>query len=474
MPQSFSWSPQQLQWLFSQMGMPLGQPTAAPSQPGLPGPPLAPNTPPYGGSPKSAASDQVQINPPGVSPISRDVSASQGVDIPTPAPADPTTAPDVSGLINVGGDTPQPPAGITELAPPPNLPDIPNYQQYFSPTGPDYIPPPVGIADLGAPPTLPNIAAEQQYSSPVGPDYIPPPAGITDLAPPPDLPQEYFAAAPPVDAPPPAPEQPALVDTSPYPAPSALPPNPFDQPINIDPAVFQNRYDLVFGPQSPNAPVDAIAPSDSGSVVFGQPLDPSLAAAPPEGVASQPAIPLGPTPLDQPPNSPGLLDELRQPTNYANLGNVLDSVGNFFTGDPTPGIAPGGSPVGSFTPDPVFQGGGVPGGGSVGNLGGYGGSLGTWQQYLGRGIWGGKDPMTEANFRNMLAFINYQGNPFSGVGGQAFGGLNYQQYVNMWNQLRAAGSTDPRTITGVASNQALSQGSGAGPTGAGRPPASAQ
>jgi hypothetical protein len=58
------------------------------------------------------------------------------------------------------------------------------------------------------------------------------------------------------------------------------------------------------------------------------------------------------------------------PTNYPNVLNIFR---NLFTTDPTPNIAPGGSPVGSFTPDPVAS--GIPLPGATFNLGNAGGTI---------------------------------------------------------------------------------------------------
>jgi len=87
--------------------------------------------------------------------------------------------------------------------------------------------------------------------------------------------------------------------------------------------------------------------------------------------------------------------------------------------------------------------------GSTYNLGASGPVNLSGLPQLSRGLWGAKQPLTPTNFNNMLGFMNYQGNA-TGLSGPAFGGLNYNQYLNLWNQLRQAGRTDPTTASGLA------------------------
>ena len=366
---------------------------------------------------------------------------------PTPIPERPgaSDTPFENVVIATPGsvyDQPPAPGGVGDVALPPMFPEIPqppelpvNPGQYPGGAGPDFIPPPTGITDLAPPPDLPINS--QQYPAGTGPEYIPPPQGITELGapaisppelvPPPDLPPEYQISAP-GEAPPAPPEQPAIVDTAPYPAPSAsLPANPFDQPLYVDPAVFQNRYDLVYG-QAPANPADPNAPPDAGSTVFGPQLDPNLPVAPGQ-------LPSG----DQTPVLPA---ELAPPT------PDIPFVGPPSVVTPPSGVevAPSGFPVGSYTPDPVAQGGPIAGSFGYYGLGGGGptdvtsfGGNSYARSIIARALSG--------NFMSAGQYGQYLAQAPSPFGGPQ---PSYATYVNNMRALAAAVRSNPQFAANLA------------------------
>lgn len=198
----------------------------------------------------------------------------------------------------------------------------------------------------------------------------------------------------------------------------------------------------VFGPDSPltQPGTDATIPiadtaaqpgttpgATPGAEQLGGVLIPDYQGGP---VPGQQGLEVGaPDDVFQPPNvqGPGFLSTLG-----SDLGGLVSGVGGFlgnaFTTDPTPGIAPGGSPVGSFTPDPVPGTGVQPG--ATFNIGSFG--AGTLPPLM--GMKAGLDtPQFQSWFKknfpgwNVSQFITYmnsqnqQGGPAQGAT-QAAGG----------------------------------------------------
>jgi hypothetical protein len=212
---------------------------------------------------------------------------------------------------------------------------------------------------------------------------------------------------------------------------------------------------------SPNAITTAVSPNltwpndatNTGPQVF-TPTDTGNFPTPP-GVPPDVARPTWfQTPFSNGMNFPSATTPWHDPTNWANMGNMIRNffsqfgqptnwanVTNPFTTNPFPNIAPGGSPIGSFTPDPVFRGGALPG--TPSQFGGGGGNLGSMTGSISRGIWGGNNPYTPENYNNMLGWMNY--NRMTGMAG-----MSYPDYLSTWHSLRSSGATDPRTQTGVA------------------------
>src|SRR5262249_10463600 len=109
-------------------------------------------------------------------------------------------------------------------------------------------------------------------------------------------------------------------------------------------------------------------------------------------------------------------------------------------------IAPGGSPVGSFTPDPVAYGGPLPGL-TTSQFGG--GSSGTLGQYAGSdALWAGDAPYSQERFNQLMGWLSYNNQPT----------FSYDDYLSTWNQLRASGGP----FQGDTSTSAEPGGVGAG------------
>ena len=146
------------------------------------------------------------------------------------------------------------------------------------------------------------------------------------------------------------------------------------------PAPYQ--YDDPYGTAAP------------GNVNIPYPGDMPVQAQPPDTIPTAPGVDPGEgepssVPGNLPFPYPGQPNQWTQPTNWQNVGNFFNNIGNWignipnlFTSDPTPGIAPGGSPVGSFTPDAVASGIPLPGA-TVGGQGPGGMLSSPYQWWMG-------------------------------------------------------------------------------------------
>ena len=80
--------------------------------------------------------------------------------------------------------------------------------------------------------------------------------------------------------------------------------------------------------------------------------------------------------------------------------------------------------------------------GAGGPYGAAGGIMpASFSAVVGRGMWGGQNPLTPDNYANLESWLSY-----NNMGGM---GMSYQEYVQQWNAMRTAGTTTPTTQSGV-------------------------
>lgn len=148
-------------------------------------------------------------------------------------------------------------------------------------------------------------------------------------------------------------------------------------------------YNDPYGTAAPgniNIPYPGEAPTTpTGEVPTAPGAEPEAAPAAPAdpGTINVPNLPF-PYPTDQ--------SQWNQPTDWTNIGNFFNNLGNWLASNPFPNIAPGGSPVGSHTPDPVASGVPLPGAFGYYGLGGGGPIMGGPSSMMGgrtgQGIYG--------------------------------------------------------------------------------------